>query len=174
VHEPVTAVQLSRGKAEAQIAFEIALVMQDAGRLAADLLLFYTQEFSFVELADAFTTGSSIMPQKRNPDVFELIRGRTAAAGAALGEVLGIAAKLPSGYQRDLQLIKAPLFRAIDLCLQTLAILAAALPGVKFRPDRIRLDPAIHAAEAANELVVKEGISFREAYQRIARQLKQS
>jgi argininosuccinate lyase len=174
VHEPVTAVQLSRGKAEAQVAFEIALTMQDAGRLAADLLLFYTQEFSFVELPDAFTTGSSIMPQKRNPDVFELIRGRTAAATAALSEVLGIVAKLPSGYQRDLQLIKAPLFRAIDLCLETLAILAAALPGVKFRPDKIRLDPAIHAAEAANELVVKEGISFREAYQRVAQQLKKS
>jgi len=172
VHQPVTAVQLSRGKAEAQVVFEIALVMQDAGRLAADLLLFYTQEFSFVELPDAFTTGSSIMPQKRNPDVFELIRGRTAAAAAALSEVLGIAAKLPSGYQRDLQLIKAPLFRSIDLCLATLAILAAALPGVKFRPDRIRLDPAIHAAEAANELVVKEGLSFREAYRRIAEKLK--
>jgi argininosuccinate lyase len=174
VHEPVTAVQLSRGKAEAQVAFEIALTMQDAGRLAADLLLFYTQEFSFVELPDAFTTGSSIMPQKRNPDVFELIRGRTATATAALSEVLGIFAKLPSGYQRDLQLIKAPLFRSIDLCLETLAILAAALPGVKFRPDKIRLDPAIHAAEAANELVVKEGVSFREAYQRVAQQLKKS
>ena len=172
VQQPVTAVQLSRGKAEAQMLFEIALVMQDAGRLAADLLLFYTQEFSFVELPDAFTTGSSIMPQKRNPDVFELIRGRTATAGAALNEVLGIVAKLPSGYQRDLQLIKAPLFRAIDVCLDTLAILAAALPGVKFRPEHIALDPAIHAAEAANELVVKEGISFRDAYRRIAEKLK--
>jgi argininosuccinate lyase len=171
VQEPVTAVQLSRGKAEAQLLFEIALVMQDTGRLAADLLLFYTQEFSFVELPDAFTTGSSIMPQKRNPDVFELIRGRTATAGAALNEVLDIVAKLPSGYQRDLQLIKAPLFRAIDVCLDTLAILAAALPGVKFRPDQIQLDPAIHAAEQANELVVKEGISFREAYRRIAGKL---
>jgi argininosuccinate lyase len=172
VHDPVTAVQLSRGKAEAQVAFEIALVLQDAGRLAADLLLFYTQEFSFVELPEAFTTGSSIMPQKRNPDVFELIRGRTATASAALSEVLAIAAKLPSGYQRDLQLIKAPLFRAIDVCFDTLAILAAALPGVKFRPEHIALDPAIHAAEAANELVVKEGISFRDAYRRIAEKLK--
>ena len=172
VHEPVTAVQLSRGKAEAQVMFEIALVMQDAGRLAADLLLFYTQEFSFVELPEAFTTGSSIMPQKRNPDVFELIRGRTATAGAALSEVLGIVAKLPSGYQRDLQLIKAPLFRAIDVCSDTLAILAAALPGVQFRAEHITLDPAIHAAEAANELVVKEGLSFRDAYRRIAEKLK--
>ena len=172
VQQPVTAVQLSRGKAEAQMLFEIALVMQDSGRLAADLLLFYTQEFSFVELPDAFTTGSSIMPQKRNPDVFELIRGRTATAGAALNEVLGIVAKLPSGYQRDLQLIKAPLFRGIDVCLDTLAILAAALPGVQFRPEHIALDPAIHAAEAANELVVKEGISFRDAYRKIAETLK--
>jgi argininosuccinate lyase len=172
VQQPVTAVQLSRGKAEAQLLFEIALVMQDAGRLAADLLLFYTQEFSFVELPDAFTTGSLIMPQKRNPDVFELIRGRTATAGAALSEVLGIVAKLPSGYQRDLQLVKAPLFRCIDGCLDTLAILAAALPGVRFRPEQIALDPAIHAAEAANELVVQEGISFRDAYRRIAEKLK--
>jgi len=86
--------------------------------------------------------------------------------------VLGIVAKLPSGYQRDLQLIKAPLFRGIDVCLDTLAILAAALPGVKFRPEHITLDPAIHAAEAANELVVKEGISFRDAYRRIAEKLK--
>ena len=172
VHQPVTAVQLSRGKAEAQVMLEIALTMQDAGRLASDLLLFYTREFSFVELPDAFTTGSSIMPQKRNPDVFELIRGRTATANAALSEVLAIVAKLPSGYQRDLQLIKAPLFRAIDVCFDTLAILAAALPGVKFRPEHIALDPAIHAAEAANELVVKEGISFRDAYRRIAEKLK--
>jgi argininosuccinate lyase len=169
---PVTAVQLSRGKAEAQLLFEISLVMQDVGRLASDLLLFYTQEFSFVELPDAFTTGSSIMPQKRNPDVFELIRGRSATAQACLIEVMGIVAKLPSGYQRDLQLIKVPLFRGVDLCLDTLAILAAALAGVKFRRDRIRLDPSIHAAAQANELVVKEGISFREAYRRIGEKLK--
>lgn len=172
VHTPVTAVQLSRGKAEAQLLFEIAMVMQDVGRLACDLLLFYTQEFSFVELPDAFTTGSSIMPQKRNPDVFELIRGRSAAAQACLFEALAVTAKLPSGYQRDLQLLKAPLFRSIDLCLDTLAILPAALAGVKFRADRIRLDPSIHAAAAANELVVKEGLPFRDAYRRIAQMLK--
>jgi argininosuccinate lyase len=171
-HEPVTAVQLSRGKAEAQLLFEISLVMQDAARLSSDLLLFYTQEFSFVELPDAFTTGSSIMPQKRNPDVFELIRGRSATAQACLLEVMGIVAKLPSGYQRDLQLIKAPLFRSIDLCFETLAILPIALAGVKFRKDKIRLDPSIHAAAEANELVVKEGIPFREAYRRVGEKLK--
>jgi argininosuccinate lyase len=170
--QPVTAVQLSRGKAEAQLLFEITLLTQDLGRLAADLLLFYTQEFGYVSLPEAFTTGSSIMPQKRNPDVFELMRGRSAVAHAALNEVLGITQKLTSGYHRDLQLIKPPLFRAIDSCLQTLAILPPALSGVRFRPENIRLDPNIHAAAAANALVAKEGIPFREAYRRVAAKLK--
>ena len=108
------------------------------------------------------------MPQKRNPDVFELVRGRTATAQACLAEVLGITAKLPSGYQRDLQLIKAPLFRSIDLCLESLDVMSAAIPLVRFRPERIRLDPDIHAAAEANALVVAEGIPFREAYRRLA------
>ena len=172
--EPVTAVQLSRGKAEAQLLFEITLLAQDTGRLAADLMLFYTQEFGFVTLPAAFTTGSSIMPQKRNPDVFELVRGRSAVAQAALNEVLGITQKLTSGYHRDLQLIKPPLFRGIDSCLQTLEILPSALDGVSFRPENIRLDPGIHAAAAANALVAKEGIPFREAYRRVAAKLKDS
>jgi len=172
--EPVTAVQLSRGKAEAQLLFEITLLTQDMGRLAADLLLFYTQEFGYVALPDAFTTGSSIMPQKRNPDVFELVRGRAAVAHAALNEVLGITQKLTSGYHRDLQLIKPPLFRGIDSCLQTLAILPSALAGVSFQPENIRLDPGIHAAAAANALVAKEGIPFREAYRRVASKIKDS
>ncbi len=167
VHEPVTAVQLSRGKAESQLLFELTLLMQDLGRLAADVLIFYTQEFAFVDLPAEFTTGSSIMPQKRNPDVFELVRGRTATAQACLIEALGIFAKLPSGYQRDLQLLKAPLFRGIDLADATLGILAPAMQGLRFRPESIALDPSINAAAEANALVVSEGIPFREAYRRI-------
>jgi argininosuccinate lyase len=172
-HEPVTAVQLSRGKAEAEALFQVALLMQDLGRLASDLLLFYTREFGFVRLPEAFTTGSSIMPQKRNPDVFELVRGRTATAQACLIEVLGITAKLPSGYQRDLQLIKAPLFRSLDICHESLDIMAAAIPLIRFVPERIRLDPDIHTAAEANELVVKDGIPFREAYRRVGRKLRE-
>jgi argininosuccinate lyase len=167
VHSPVTAVQLSRGKAESQLLFECALLMQDLGRLASDLLLFYTQEFAFVSLPASFTTGSSIMPQKRNPDVFELVRGRTAVAHACLSEVLGVFAKLPSGYQRDLQLIKPPLFRGIDIALATAAIMAVGIEGVRFRAEEVKLDPAIHAAEEANALVAREGIPFREAYRRV-------
>src|SRR5260370_4438509 len=172
--EPVPAVHVSRGKAEAQLLFEITLLAQDMGRLAADLMLFYTQEFGFVALPAAFTTGSSIMPQKRNPDVFELVRGRSSVAHAALNEVLGITQELTSGYHRELQLIKPPLFRGIDSCLQTLDILPSALDGVTFRPENIRLDPGIHAAAAANAMVAKEGIPFREAYRRVAAKLKDS
>jgi argininosuccinate lyase len=174
VQEPVTGAQLSRGKAESQLLFEIALTMQDLGRLSADLLLFYTQEFGFVKLPDAFTTGSSIMPQKRNPDVFELVRGRTATAHGCLIEALGIFAKLPSGYQRDLQLLKFPLFRGIDLCAATLDIMAAALAEVVFDEAAIkaRVNPAIGAADEAYALVLKEGIPFREAYKRVAAKLK--
>jgi argininosuccinate lyase len=172
-HEPVTAVQLSRGKAEAQVLFEIVLLMTDLGRLASDLMLFYTQEFAYVRLPDEFTTGSSIMPQKRNPDVFELVRGRTASAQACLHEALGVVAKLTSGYHRDLQLIKVPLFRGIDLALQTLDVVAAALPGVAFRPENVRLDPSIHAAEQANRIAVEEGIPFRDAYRRVGEKLRE-
>jgi argininosuccinate lyase len=172
VQEPVTAVQLSRGKAEAQLLFEITLLMQDLGRFAADVLLYATQEFGFVTLPEAFTTGSSIMPQKRNPDVFELIRGRSATALGCLTEALAVCAKLPSGYNRDLQLLKFPLFRGIDLALETLAILPPAIAALRFNREAIRLDPALNAAEEANRLAVREGIPFREAYRRVAAKLK--
>jgi argininosuccinate lyase len=173
-HEPVTAVQLSRGKAEAQLLLEVTLLMQDLGRLAADLLLFHTQEFALVALPEAFTTGSSIMPQKRNPDVLELLRGRGAIALACLTEALALCAKLPSGYQRDLQLLKAPLFRGIDLCRQSLEIVVPALDGLRFRAENVRIDPGVHAAGEAYALVVKEGLPFRDAYRRIAAKFNRS
>jgi argininosuccinate lyase len=171
VHEPVTAVQLSRGKAEASLLFEIALLLGDLGRLASDLLLYYTSEFAYVTLPAEMTTGSSIMPQKRNPDVFELVRSTQATVVGALQETLALTAKLTSGYHRDLQRLKAPLFRGIDLGADVLAIMAHALPNVRFRPENIELAPELFAAEQANELAVKEGIPFREAYRKIAAQL---
>ena len=90
---PVTAVQLSRGKGESGLLFELALLMQDLGRLASDLLLFYTKEFGYIELAPEITTGSSIMPQKRNPDVLELVRGASGTVQACLNECLLITTK---------------------------------------------------------------------------------
>ncbi len=168
VQQPVTAVQLSRGKAEAQVLFEIALTQQDLGRLAADLVLWNSRELGFVNLPEEMTTGSSIMPQKRNPDVFELVRGRTATAQACLLEALAITAKLPSGYHRDLQLLKAPLFRGIDLARPSLEIMAAALGGVRFRADRIHLPPELGATEEAYRLVLEQGLPFRDAYRKVA------
>jgi argininosuccinate lyase len=172
--EPATAAQLSRGKAEAQLLFEVTMLMQDLGKLAADLLLFCTQEFAFVDLPEAFTTGSSIMPQKRNPDVFELLRGHGATALACLTEALALCAKLPSGYQRDLQLLKAPLFRGIDLAQRSLGIAAPAIDALQFNAANIRIDPAVNAAGEAFALVVSEGLPFRDAYRRIAARFARS
>jgi len=171
VHEPVTAVQLSRGKAEAALIFELSLLVGDLGRLAADLMLYYMAELAYVSLPDEMTTGSSIMPQKRNPDVFELVRGAVPSLHGALVETLGITAKLPSGYHRDLQRLKAPLFRSIDLAGDCAAIMAHALAGVRFDPERIELAEELFAAERANALVVDEGIPFRDAYRRVAADL---
>ncbi len=165
---PVTAVQLSRGKAESGLLFEISLVMLDLSRLASDLLLFYTQEFSYVRLADEVTTGSSIMPQKRNPDVLELVRGGSATAIACLNECLMLASKLPSGYQRDLQRMKPPIFRAIDLVNDSLDVMAYVVDTLKFEPQNIVLDESLGATEEAYRLVKSERIPFREAYRRIA------
>jgi len=166
---PVTAVQLSRGKGEAGLLFELALLQQDLGRLASDLLLFYTQEFAYVSLPANVTTGSSIMPQKRNPDVLELVRAAGATAHACLDECLMVSAKLPSGFQRDLQRVKAPLFRSVDLAIDGVDIMAFVIDGLAFRPENIRLDDGLYAAEEAYALVTAEGIPFREAYKRIAK-----
>ena len=168
---PATAVQLSRGKAESGLLFEITLLLQDLGRMAADLLLFYTQEFGYVSLAADVTTGSSIMPQKRNPDVLELVRASQATAQSCLDEALMITAKLPSGYQRDLQRLKAPVFRAIDLAIDSVDITAYLLEGLRFNPDRIRMDDGLYATEKAYRLVREQGLTFRDAYRRTAAEI---
>jgi len=167
--EPVTAVQLSRGKAESGLVFEITLLLGDLGRMASDLLLFYTQEFAYIALADDVTTGSSIMPQKRNPDVLELLRASAATAHACLDEALLITAKLPSGYHRDLQRLKAPLFRAIDLATESVDIMTYVLDGLEFVPGNIQLDDGLYATEQAYRLVTEDGMPFRDAYRAIGK-----
>jgi argininosuccinate lyase len=169
---PVTAVQLSRGKAEAGLLFELSLLMQDLGRLASDLLLYYTQEYRYIDLAPEVTTGSSIMPQKRNPDVLELVRGAAGTVQACLNECMLIMAKLPSGFQRDLQRMKPPVFRAIDLTIESVDIMAYLLSTVRFLPANIVLGDELFATGEAYELVRTEGIPFREAYRRVAEKLR--
>ncbi len=174
VETPVTAVQLARGKAEAGLLFEITLLMQDIGRLAAELCLYNSSEFGFVALPESMTTGSSIMPQKRNPDVFELLRGHAALARGRLDAALDLTMKLPSGYHRDLQLLKVPLFDGIDAAFLAIEVMRRALEGLQFRRERLAqaMSPELHAAERAFELVRQEGLSFREAYRRVAEELE--
>ena len=107
------------------------------------------------------------MPQKRNPDVLELLRGSQATAQSCLDEALMITAKLPSGYHRDLQRLKSPLFRGIDLAVDSVDIMAHLLEGLAFLPDNIELDEGIFATEEAYRLVRDEGLPFREAYRKV-------
>ena len=174
VQQPAEACQLSRGKAEATLLFALSQIAGDLGKCAWDLCLFVTTEFGFFELPVEFTTGSSIMPQKRNPDVLELTRGKAAIVRSALREVMDVATPLPSGYHRDLQLLKAPLFRGFDVAMSMLAVMTRVLDGLKVNEDRClaALSPELFATEEAYRLVAA-GVPFREAYLRVAASLQE-
>ncbi|MAE71447.1 MAG: argininosuccinate lyase [Gemmatimonadetes bacterium] len=165
--------QNSRGKFEAALLFSLAHIGQSLNRLAGDLLLYTTREFGFFRLPDLVTTGSSIMPQKRNADGLELVRARTARLPALLTQLMATTLNLPSAYNRDYQEQKAPYFRAIDDIEGCLYVMRETIEGLTPIPDRIReaTDPAIHATHAAYELV-RQGMPFRDAYREIARRLR--
>jgi argininosuccinate lyase len=134
-------------------------------KLAEQIVLFTSAEFGFFELSDAFSTGSSLMPQKKNPDVFELTRGKS---GMLLGLLTGLLATLkglPSTYDKDLQEDKAPVFQATDTLLAILPVIAGALRSITLRPERMRaaIDSTMMATDLADYLVNK-GIPFRESH----------
>lgn len=135
-------------------------------KLAEQIVLYTSSEFGFFELADAFSTGSSLMPQKKNPDVFELTRGK---AGALLGLFTGLLATLkglPSTYDKDLQEDKAPVFQATDALLAILPVIAGALRTITAKPERLRgaIDPSMMATDLADYLVSR-GVPFRKAHE---------
>ncbi|MBK9264377.1 MAG: argininosuccinate lyase [Polyangiaceae bacterium] len=165
--------QTSRGIVEATILAAAWHVMATIRRLAWDLSLFTTSEFGFVKLPDAFTTGSSIMPQKRNPDVVELMRAACSVVQGAMVEVQTIVA-LPSGYHRDLQLTKAPLLRGIDETLTTVRLVPRLIAGLRFDRERMlsAITPECFATDRAVELTAS-GMPFRDAYRRVALELEQ-
>lgn len=165
------AVQNARGKFEI-MALQAALhAMLDIRRLAWDLSLFTSSEFAFVRLPDQYTTGSSIMPNKRNPDVVELLRGQVAVVEGAITEIQSVLS-LPSGYQRDLQLTKPPVIRGMESALQSLRIIPALVSGMEFDEGRMRaaITPELFATDIAVEHSAA-GIPFREAYRLAKEQL---
>lgn len=169
VQTHVTAVQLSRGKLELHAAHALLQVCATINRLASDLVLYASAEFGFVSLPEAFTTGSSIMPQKRNPDVLELARATYHRVLAEMNVLMTLPANLPSGYHRDLQLTKEALLRAIRTTSDVLTAMNALIPGVSFNPERTHaaLSADLFATEEALRLVVA-GVPFREAYREAA------
>ncbi len=165
------AAQASRGKHEHQVIATLWQAMQDVRRLAWDLSLFCTQEFAFAAMPNRATTGSSIMPNKRNPDLAELLRASSAIVAGAMAEIQQVLS-LPSGYHRDLQLTKAPLVRAIKTTTQALALVPMLITDTRFNLQRLRdsIDPTMLATDRAVEHALA-GMPFREAYQRIANDL---
>ena len=168
LHYNVVAAQMSRGKSERAAAAAIAAVAATVGRMAMDLCLFMSQNFGFVSLPDELTTGSSIMPHKKNPDVFEIMRGRCNRLQALPNEIALLTTNLPVGYHRDLQLLKELLFPATAEIRRTLRMADFMLARLKVN-DRIldeRKYDYLFTVEDVNRLVL-QGVPFREAYRRV-------
>lgn len=163
--------QNSRGKFELASLGALGQGLLDVRRLAWDLSLFTTSEFAFVKLPDGYTTGSSLMPNKKNPDVVELLRaayGRCAGASAEIASVLS----LPSGYQRDLQATKAPFITAMEHGIAAIALVPRLVRGLAFDEAAMRaaISPEMYATDRAIELAVK-GVPFRDAYRGVGNDL---
>jgi argininosuccinate lyase len=160
--------QLSRGKFELAALESLGSAMLDLRRIAWDLGLFTSAEFGFVALPSQYTTGSSIMPNKRNPDVIELMRATYASVAAARCEIEQLLS-LPSGYHRDLQLSKGALFHGFGKGLQALALLPDLLRNLEWKHERMHaaLEPSMYATDLAVDLA-KQGMPFREAYRQAA------
>ncbi|WP_371182640.1 argininosuccinate lyase [Xanthomonas sacchari] len=160
--------QLSRGKFEMAALEALGSATLDLRRLAWDLSLFTSGEFGFVALPAQYTTGSSIMPNKRNPDVIELMRATHASVAAARTEIEQLLS-LPSGYHRDLQSSKGAIFHGFGRGLAALELLPALLANLEWREDRLRaaIDSGMYATDVAVEAAVA-GVPFREAYQAAA------
>ena len=165
---------LGRGKAELITAFSMASVATTLNKLASDVCQFNSQNFGFLKLPDELTTGSSIMPHKKNPDVFELIRAKTNKLKALPNEIAMITGNLPSGYHRDFQLLKENLFPAIQDLKEMLSITEFAVSNLEVSKD-ILDDPRyklIYSVEVVNELVAS-GTPFRDAYRIVGEQIEQ-
>ena len=157
--------QNSRGKFESTILHALSQVMFDLNKIASDLIIFSMPEFGYFELPKEFCTGSSIMPQKKNPDVFELIRAKYHVVVSYEFQIKNMCANLISGYHRDFQLTKEPTIKGLEITKASLLIMNLILKGLKVNKDSCSkaLTKEVYATEEVYKLV-KKGVSFREAY----------
>jgi argininosuccinate lyase len=166
---------LSRGKVELAVASALASLAQTLSRFSMDICLYMSAEFRFIDFPDEYVTGSSIMPQKRNPDVFELIRGRTNIIQTLPTQIAMLTSNLPSGYNRDLQLLKQIVFDEFSDLAECIEIMLLMLNNLKVRRN-ITENPlynTIFSTEEVNRLV-KDGIPFRDAYKAVSEMVKNS
>ena len=166
--------QMGRGRTELAVANAYASLAATLGRFATDCCLFSSQNFGFVRLPDAFTTGSSIMPQKKNPDVFELVRAHCNYLQGVPQNIRLVIGNLPSGYFRDMQVLKEaylPLFDRMDACLD---ILALALPGMTVARD-LMSQPLYEQAFCVEEVnrLAESGVPFRDAYRQVGKAVQE-
>ena len=161
--------QMGRGKTERAISFAYAAVAETVGRLAVDCCLYASQNFGFIHLPDSMTTGSSIMPHKKNPDVFELVRAHCNRIQGAPNDIRLITGNLPSGYFRDMQILKEvfiPIFQEMDDCLDIASYAVEKMEIVKDIMSDPKYQPAF-SVEEVNRLVEEENVPFRDAYKRV-------
>ena len=164
----VVAAQMSRGKLEKNLAQAIGSLAGTLSRFSMDVCLYMSQNFDFISFPDDITTGSSIMPHKKNPDVFELIRGKCNKLQALPNELSMMSTNLPSGYHREMQLFKGPIMQAIDDIKSCLSILTSSIKEVQVKSDILTDDKYanIFSVDALHEIIQK-GIPFRDAYVQI-------
>ncbi|MEO8478243.1 MAG: lyase family protein, partial [Gemmatimonadota bacterium] len=173
VDQVVTAVQNARGQLEAAALFWCLDGAHALAKLSADVILYSSDEFGWLSLPPALSTGSSIMPQKRNPDLFELTRARAAALEGDFHAVMAIKRGLPGGYHRDFQLLKAPTLRGLTRTREMLGMLVTAVPalGVDAKRAAVAMRPEVYATDEAMHRV-REGQPFRDAYREVASVVK--
>lgn len=173
MHYNVVAAQMSRGKTERAVAMALSAVAATLGRFAMDVCMFMCQNFGFISFPDEFTTGSSIMPHKKNPDVFEIMRGKCNRLQSLPGEIALLTANLPLGYNRDLQLMKDILFPAfpeLNGCLEMCVMMLDHIIIKESITDDPRYD-YMFTVEDVNRLAL-DGMPFRDAYKAIGMQVQ--
>jgi argininosuccinate lyase len=166
----------SRGELEAELLSDFALIMTHLGRMAEDIILGATAEFGFIILSDKYSTGSSIMPQKKNPDVAELIRAKTASIDGDLLKILGILKGLPSGYNRDHQEIKEVFFQSVETVKLSLTVMTGLLVTMQLNTTKIENELQnnfITATELVDLLIIEYQLPFRTAYTIIGKLVKE-